>query len=237
MAMATMSGERLVGMTSRRLFRGSLRVTSLPPPPLPFTNLQPDRRKTLSTSCANLATRKFIMGTSKESTTKLRGKTIDESDDVTVNLDALVGMSQDMEEGVTAFNPIPDEMTPDKLFNGIRYLDLPVVVVQCRLNNTRFRTEDSKGEQIDFVTPVEFGFINAAKRSDVAAQVTGMNVGQRLRNQNMRHVRVCVEGFNKGRIASVKGLIQAGIQVVSITDTTPIDWGWSKRAKKPKRRN
>ena len=53
----------------------------------------------------------------------------------------------------------------------------------------------------------------------------------------MRTVRVRITGFNAARIASVKGLVQSGTQVVSIQDITTVDWHWAQRAKKAKRRN
>lgn len=128
-------------------------------------------------------------------------------------------------------------MTKERLFNGIRYDDLPVVYIQCRIGNTLFQAADKNGEQLEWMTPKDFGFFHSAKRSDVAAQITGLNMGQRLRNQNINTVRVAISGFNRGRIAGIRGIVQAGLQVVSITDVTHVDWAWTKRAKKPKRQN
>ena len=81
------------------------------------------------------------------------------------------------------------------------------------------------------------GFLNAQKRTTVAAQATGHIVGQKLRLLNMRTVRLRVSGFNAGRISSIKGLVQSGTNVVCISDITTVDWHWAQRAKKPKRRN
>ena len=74
------------------------------------------------------------MGSKDTSTVKLRGKQIDESDEVTVNVDALAAASEDVGPDPGKFNPIPDEMTPSKLFNGIPYSKLPVVTVQVIIN-------------------------------------------------------------------------------------------------------
>ncbi len=49
-------------------------------------------------------------------------------------------------------------------------------------------------------------------------------MGQRLR-KNARTVRVWVEGFTKERVAALKGVVQAGLRVVSVTDQTHVDWG------------
>ena len=46
-----------------------------------------------------------------------------------------------------------------------------------------------------------------------------------------------MDGFNNGRLAGLKGLLQANINIVSVTDCTKIDWHWAKRAKKRQRSN
>ena len=71
----------------------------------------------------------------------------------------------------------------------------------------------------------------------MAAQATGLVVGQKLRQMGIKTIRVRIDGFNAGRIASLTGILQAGITIVSISDCTVIDWGWCQRAKKRKRRN
>ena len=53
----------------------------------------------------------------------------------------------------------------------------------------------------------------------------------------MRHIKVRLDGFNSGRISGLKGLLKAGVNVVSVSDATHIDWHWVKRAKKRPRVN
>ncbi len=135
------------------------------------------------------------------------------------------------------FETFPDMETLDVAFDGVPYRRLPFVHVRCHRNNTRFWAFDADGKQLEYCAPLEFGFKNAAKRTNVAAQVAGVNMGQRLRNRNARTVRVRVEGFGNGRVPGIKGLVQAGLTVVSVTDQTHVDWGWTRRAKKRKRQN
>ena len=131
----------------------------------------------------------------------------------------------------------PDETTGDKLFNSIKYKDLPYVTIKCGPNHTRFWVNRADGKFIYYTSPKMNGFLHAKKRTAVAAQATGHVVGQRLRMLNMRTVRLRIEGFNAGRLSSIKGLVQSGTNVVSLTDITTVDWGWSQRAKKKKRKN
>jgi ribosomal protein S11 len=107
-----------------------------------------------------------------------------------------------------------------------------VVTIKCKKNSTRFWACDGSNRQLEYLTPKDFGFINAAGRTSVAAQAAAVNMGQRLRNRNVRTVKVRIDGFNLGRTAAVAGLVQAGIRVVSVTDCTEIDWHWRYRAKK-----
>ena len=160
------------------------------------------------------------------SPTELRGRTIDESDNLTLNLDAF--QRQDV---------FPTPETFERLFDGIPFADLPVVTIRCCPNNTRFWLHDAKsGKLLEYDSPRMHGYVNAAKRTNVAAQVTGQSLGQSLRNRGIRTVRVRVDGFNNGRVAAVKGIAQI-VKVASVTDVTPIDWHWSVTKQKRKRQN
>lgn len=139
------------------------------------------------------------------------------------------------EQASEEFKLYPDEDTFDTLYNGIKYKDLPYVYVRCTRNNTRMSAYQADGTPLHYTTPVLNGFMNSKKKTNVAAQATGLAMGQKLRTLNQRTVRVRIDGFNAGRIAVLTGLTQAGINVVSVSDVTYIDWFWAKRAQKRKR--
>lgn len=67
------------------------------------------------------------------------------------------------------------------------------------------------------------GFKNAKKKSTIAGQTTGEAAGQRLKRRGILTVRVVVKGIGPGRISSVLGLAKCGINVVTITDNTPLN--------------
>ena len=80
----------------------------------------------------------MVLGKTKgPSPSDLRGKLVDESDNVEENFEAL--SSAIMEE----FQIFPDETTSEKLFNGIKFKDLPFVTIKCHFNHTRFTWIDS----------------------------------------------------------------------------------------------
>jgi len=200
-----------------------------------------------STLNENTGRHRIILGETKGITsTKLRGPMIDESDNITENLGALEAASLAAEanedlaqelESKDNFQLYPDETTGDTLFNGVKFKDLPYVTIICTYNHTKFYANAANGTKLLYTTPRVNGFVHAKKRSSVAGQATGLIVGQKLRQMNHRTVRVRIDGFNTARIASILGITQAGINVVSISDVTPVDWGWCQRAKKRKRKN
>ena len=134
--------------------------------------------------------------------------------------------------GEGSFQRFPDDDVYHATFNGVAFSELPVVTIFCQKNNTRLWAHDHKGKPLAYTAPVHHGFKNAAKMSPIASQVAGTGLGQQLRNVNVRTVRVRIDGFNKGRDVAVKGITLAGVQVVSISDVTRVDWGWTRRAKR-----
>ena len=150
--------------------------------------------------------------------------------DAAVDIDAIAEEADGLEEG--DFQRFPDDDVYHKTFNGVKFTELPFVTMVCSKNNTRLWAHDHKGKNVAYTAPIHHGYKNAAKMSPIASQAAGTGMGQQLRNLNIRTVRVRVDGFNKGREAAVKGITTAGVQVVSISDITRVDWGWTKRAKR-----
>ena len=86
-------------------------------------------------------------------------------------------------------------------------------------------------------SPAKHGFLNAKKRTNVAGQVAGLSMGQKLRGFGIRTIRLRINGFNAARISTVKGIVQAGIEIVAIADCTTVNWEWPQRARKRPRKN
>ncbi|XP_023328791.1 28S ribosomal protein S11, mitochondrial [Eurytemora carolleeae] len=146
-----------------------------------------------------------------------------------VELDSLLIEEQLMSEG--EFKRFPDEETPDLLFNGIKFKDLPYVLMRLHKHNTRLVARHADQRYIFMNSPAMHGFTNAKKRTSVAGQVAGMMMGQKLRSYGIKHIRVRINGFNAARESTIKGITQAGIQVVCLEDQTKVEWGWPQRGK------
>ncbi|XP_063496202.1 small ribosomal subunit protein uS11m isoform X4 [Symphalangus syndactylus] len=66
------------------------------------------------------------------------------------------------------------------------------------------------------------GFRNAKKGTGIAAQTAGIAAAAKAKQKGVIHIRVVVKGLGPGRLSAMHGLIMGGLEVISITDNTPI---------------
>nr|ADV40235.1 putative mitochondrial ribosomal protein, S11 [Latrodectus hesperus] len=78
------------------------------------------------------------------------------------------------------------------------------------------------------------GFKNTKKGTNIAAQATAITFSSRCLKKGYDQVRVVIKGLGPGRMASIKGLEMGGLNIVSITDSTPYVLG-GPRARKQRR--
>ncbi|XP_063918905.1 small ribosomal subunit protein uS11-like [Zophobas morio] len=118
----------------------------------------------------------------------------------------------------------PDADTPNRLFNGIPFKNLPIVNVRVSPNNTIVSMSDDKGVVKLLRSCGVEGFKNTRKGTNIAAQATAITLGTKVLERGIKTVRVRVRGLGPGRMSAVKGLQMAGLEIVSITDSTPVSW-------------
>lgn len=71
----------------------------------------------------------------------------------------------------------PDENTPNRLFNGVPFKDLPIMNIRVSPNNTIIGLTNSKGDmQLIRSCGIE-GFKNTRKGTNIAAQATAITLG------------------------------------------------------------
>ncbi|CAL4142061.1 unnamed protein product, partial [Meganyctiphanes norvegica] len=128
----------------------------------------------------------------------------------------------------------PDEKTADLLFDGERFADLPIIHVSVSKNNTLMTISNAQGEvKMHRSCGIE-GFKNTRKGTNIAAQATAISLATRALDRGIKNVRVTIKGLGPGRISALKGLTMGGINVVSITDRTPISWNCNPRPRAAK---
>ncbi|KAK9508566.1 hypothetical protein O3M35_006099 [Rhynocoris fuscipes] len=134
----------------------------------------------------------------------------------TVYIDALIQNRTDM---------FPTEKTPNMLFNGIQFSKIPVCNIKVTKNNTLISLNDAvTGEPKEFRTCGIEGFKNTRKGTNIAAQATAISFGMNVKKKGFDTIRVRIRGLGPGRLSAIKGLEMAGLNIVSITDNTPVSW-------------
>jgi small subunit ribosomal protein S11 len=105
--------------------------------------------------------------------------------------------------------------------------------IQSTFNNTIVTITVPSGNVICWSSAGQNGFKGSHKSTPYAAQITAEAAARKTMDNGMRSVEVFVKGPGTGREAAIRSLQAAGLQVVAITDVTPIP---HNGARPPKRR-
>ena len=94
--------------------------------------------------------------------------------------------------------------------------------IHATFNNTIVTTTDEAGNAIAWSSSGVLGFKGAKKSTPFAAQSAAEAAGKAAVEQGIKSVDVDVKGPGAGRESAVRAVAQAGLQITSIVDTTPI---------------
>ena len=97
-----------------------------------------------------------------------------------------------------------------------------VAHIHATFNNTIVTITDEAGNAIAWSSSGVLGFKGAKKSTPFAAQSAAEAAGKAAVEQGIKSVDVDVKGPGAGRESAVRALAQAGLQITSIVDTTPI---------------
>ncbi|TDG42631.1 hypothetical protein AWZ03_010959 [Drosophila navojoa] len=118
----------------------------------------------------------------------------------------------------------PDATTATMLFNGIPFNELPICNIRVSPNNTIISVTDYKGVPRLIRSCGIEGFKNTRKGTNIAAQATAVTIGAKAVELGWKTIRVKVRGLGPGRMSAIKGLQMGGLNIVSVTDNTPVSW-------------
>lgn len=105
---------------------------------------------------------------------------------------------------------------------GRKYEELPIAHIKATYNNTHVQVTDDKGQYMVRTSCGTEGFRNAKKGTPIAAQTAGIAAAVKAQAKGVTFVRVLVKGLGPGRQSAIKGLTMGGLEIVSITDNTPV---------------
>jgi small subunit ribosomal protein S11 len=94
--------------------------------------------------------------------------------------------------------------------------------IQASFNNLIVTMTDPQGNVVAWSSAGQNGFRGSRKSTPYAAQITAEQAARRAMDNGMRQVDVFVKGPGAGRESAIRSLQIAGLQVLSITDVTPI---------------
>jgi small subunit ribosomal protein S11 len=94
--------------------------------------------------------------------------------------------------------------------------------IQSSFNNTIVTITDPDGNVLTWGSSGGAGFKGSRKSTPYAAQITAEVAARRALENGMRTVEVFVKGPGSGREAAIRSLQSNGLQVIAITDVTPI---------------
>lgn len=109
-----------------------------------------------------------------------------------------------------------------------------VAHIHSTFNNTIVTISDEQGNVIAWSSAGALGFKGAKKSTPFAAQLAGEAAGKVAYDQGLRSLDVNVKGPGPGREGAIRALGAVGLQVLSITDCTPVPHNGCRPPKRPR---
>ena len=96
------------------------------------------------------------------------------------------------------------------------------VHVKASFNNIMISVTNAQGQVISWASAGKMGFRGSKKNTPYAAQTAAQNAGQVAYDAGMRKADVFIKGPGAGRDSAIRTIQGLGIDVVTITDVTPL---------------
>ena len=109
-----------------------------------------------------------------------------------------------------------------------------VAHIHSTFNNTLVTICDAQGNVLCWSSAGAIGYKGSKKSTPYAAGQASEAAARAAYDQGIRQVDVDVKGPGPGRESAVRSLAVAGLQVLSIVDTTPIPHNGCRPPKKPR---
>ncbi len=94
--------------------------------------------------------------------------------------------------------------------------------IQCSFNNTIVTITDVSGNVLGWSSAGLKGFRGSKKSTPYAAQMAAEDAGKKAKEYGLRTLSVYVKGPGNGREAAIRGLGNAGYNIMLLRDITPI---------------
>lgn len=104
--------------------------------------------------------------------------------------------------------------------------------IKATFNNTLVTVTERNGDVLAWGTSGSSGFKGTRKATPYAAQVAAEKVAEKAKGFGMERVHIFIQGVGAGREQAIRGLHAGGLNIESLTDTTPIPHNGCRRKKR-----
>ena len=94
--------------------------------------------------------------------------------------------------------------------------------IQSTFNNSIVTLTDARGNALSWASAGGLGFKGSRKSTPFAAQMAAETAAKAAMEHGLKSVEVYVKGPGAGRVAAIRSLQAAGLEVTLIKDVTPI---------------
>ena len=106
--------------------------------------------------------------------------------------------------------------------------------IYSTFNNTIVTLTDKDGNAVAWASAGTSGFKGSKKKTPFAAGMSAEAAGKAAYDMGMRKVEVFVRGLGSGRETAIRSLQTAGLEILSITDVTPVPHNGCRPPKRPR---
>ncbi len=106
--------------------------------------------------------------------------------------------------------------------------------IQATFNNTIVTISDESGNAISWASAGTIGYKGSKKSTPYAAQIAAESAAKKAYDAGMRKVDILVKGLGPGREAAIRSLATEGLEILSITDVTPVPHNGCRPPKRPR---
>ena len=106
--------------------------------------------------------------------------------------------------------------------------------IHSTFNNIIVTITDKAGNVVSWATSGTSGFKGSKKKTPFAAGMSAEAAGKAAYDSGMRKVDVFVKGLGSGRETAIRSLQTAGLEILSITDVTPVPHNGCRPPKRPR---
>lgn len=103
--------------------------------------------------------------------------------------------------------------------------------IQASYNNTIITIAEQNGNVLAWGSAGSSGFKGTRKATPYAAQVSAENTAEKAKVFGVERVHVFIKGVGAGREQAIRGLISKGMDILSISDVTPVPHNGCRKRK------